>query len=150
MPPNESRSVSVSPRGHTRLDGDPVRTVVWVRGDHDIATREHLSATIEQVARVDDADIVVDLSGVTFMDASTIGALVGARNCLRASSRSLSVRAPSARARRLLDLCGLARLVDEHPAPGQPPVAALGSSVDVPAASGPDSAQSVQQPRAAW
>ena len=143
MPPIESPSVSVSPRGNARPASDPLRTVVWVRGEHDIATRVRLSATIAQAALLDDADMVVDLSGVTFMDASTIGALVGARNCLRASSRSLSVRAPSPRARRLLDICGLARLIDEHPASAPPPVAtALGSWVDVPALDrDPDSVQ---------
>ena len=137
MPTYESPSLSVSRCGHRRISGDALRTVVWVRGEHDIATRVNLSATIAQVAGLDDADIVVDLSGVTFMDASTIGALIGARNRLRASCRSLSVRAPSPRARQVLDLCGLARLIDEHPAPVQPPVAgALGSWVDVPASDG--------------
>ena len=126
----------MSQRGNNRLGSDQLRTVVWVRGEHDITTRVHLSVTIAQAARVDDADIVVDLSGVTFMDASTIGTIIGARNRLRGSStsRSLSVRAPSPRARRLLELCGLMQLVDEHPAPAPPPaVTALGSWVEVPA-----------------
>ena len=106
-------SVSVSRRGLGPLGGDPSRTVVWVSGEHDIATREQLNVTLAQAAGLDDADVVVDLSGVTFMDASTIGALVVARNRLRSRARSLSVRAPSPRARRLLDLCGLAPLIDD-------------------------------------
>jgi anti-anti-sigma factor len=134
MVPNVSPSVSVSRRGSAHPGGHALRTVVWVRGEQDIATRVHLSVTIAQAARFDDADIVVDLSGVTFMDASTIGALVVARNRLSARSRSLCVRAPSPRARRVIDLCGLEGMIDEHPAPAQPPVAtALGSWVDVPA-----------------
>lgn len=134
MRPNELPSVWVSRRGTNRLGGDQLRTVVWVRGEHDIATRVHLSVTIAQAARLDDADMVVDLSGVTFMDASTIGTIIGARNRLRRCSRSLSVRAPSPRARRLLDLCGLMELIDEPSAPAPPPaVTALGSWVDVPA-----------------
>jgi anti-sigma B factor antagonist len=143
MRPYESPSVSVARRGPRCLGSDPLRTVVWVRGEHDMATRAHLFVTIAQAARLADADIVVDLSGVTFMDASTVDAFVLARNRLRARSRSLSVRAPSPPARRLLELCGLARLIDEHPAPAQPLVAtALGSWVDVPARdSGTDSAQ---------
>ena len=143
MPANESPSVSVSRCGHARLASDPLRTVVWVRGEHDIATRVHLSDTIARAARLDDTDVVVDLSGVTFMDASTIGALVAANNCLRAASHSLSVRAPSLRAWRLLDLCGLARLIDDDPASVPPSAAAaLGSWVDVPVRDrGPVSAQ---------
>lgn len=145
MAHHESPSVSVSRRGHRLLGSDPLRTVVWVGGEHDLATSVHLSDTIAQAARLDDADIFVDLSGVTFMDASTIGVLVAARDRLRFRSRSLSVRAPSPRARRLLDLCGLAGMIDEPPAPrGLLPAAAaaLGSWVDVPVSDrGPDSTQ---------
>jgi len=136
MVTTEAPSVSVFPRGHRRPGSDPLRTVVQVRGEHDIATRAHLSATIARAAQLDDADILVDLSDVTFMDASTIGALVVARNSLRARARSLSVRAPSPRARRLLDLCGLAGLIDESRAPLLASAApALGSWVDVPTGS---------------
>lgn len=136
MVATEMPSVSVFPRGHRRPGSDPVRTVVHVRGEHDIATRVHLSATIARAAQLDGADIIVDLSDVTFMDASTIGALVVARSSLRAHSRSLSVRAPSPQARRLLDLCGLAGLIDESPASLLASAApALGSWVDVPAGS---------------
>lgn len=148
MPPIESSSLSVSRRGDVSIGADLLRTVVWVGGEHDVATRVNLAVTIAQAAVLDDADIVVDLSGVTFMDASTIGALIDARNGLRASSRSLWVRAPSPRARRVLDLCGLAQLIDEHPPPARPrAVTALGSWVDVPASDhGPDSApQAVDQ-----
>jgi anti-sigma B factor antagonist len=136
MSPNEPPSVSVSHRRSARPGVHPLGTLVWVRGDHDIATREHLSLTLAQAARVDDADIVADLSGVTFMDASTIGALVLARNGLRARSRALSLRAPSPRARRLLDLCGLERLIDEHLAPARPPARRGGGVHDRAALSG--------------
>jgi hypothetical protein len=68
------------------------------------------------------------------MDASTIGALVVARNRLLARSRSLTVRAPSSAARRLLELCGLDRLIDvDQTAAPLPGAAALGSWVAVPA-----------------
>ena len=134
MPPNGMSSLSVSLRGDIGPGADLLRTVVWVGGEHDVATSVDLAVTVAQASMLDDADIVVDLSGVTFMDASTISALVDARNRLRAVSRSLSVRAPSPRARRVLDLCGLVQLIDEHPAPAQVlATTALGSWVDVPA-----------------
>jgi anti-anti-sigma factor len=81
--------------------------VVWVRGEHDISTRDRVTVRLAKAAGRDAADIVVDLSGVTFMDASTIGALVASRNDLRVHSRSLTFRHPSQTAQRLLDLCGL-------------------------------------------
>jgi anti-sigma B factor antagonist len=107
--------------------------VVWVRGEHDISTRDRLSVRLATAAGRDAADIVVDLSGVTFMDASTIGALVAARNDLRVHSRSLTFRHPSRIALRLLELCGLAPATDD-PARTQPPIgSALGTWVSVPA-----------------
>lgn len=143
MPSYELPPVPEFPRGDVFIGSDPPRRVVWVRGEHDLTTRVHLSVVITEAARLDAGDVVVDLSGVTFMDASTIGTLVGARNRLAAQSRSLSVRAPSLRARRVLDLCELAHLIDELPAAAQRLVApALGSWVDVPASDGGrDSAQ---------
>lgn len=134
MLPRRPASVAVSHRGSTHPGSDPFRTVVRVCGDHDPATRTHLSRTIARAARLDDADMVVDLSDTTFMDASTIGAIVNAHNRLLAGSRSLSVRAPSPLARRLFGICGLAFLIDEDPAPAQPSAAmALDSWVAVPA-----------------
>ena len=134
MSPNESPSVSVPRRGSAPPGAHDRRTVVWLRGEHDIATRVQVSGTIDQATRLVDADIVVDLSGVTFMDASTIGALVAAHNRARGRSRELSVRAPSPQARRVLDLCGLAHLTDGLAAPARTPTeTALGSWVDVPA-----------------
>lgn len=127
MPTNETPPTLVS------RCGDPVRTVVWLSGEHDIASRVHLSGTLARAAGLDDADIVIDLSGVTFMDASTVSALLEARNHLRVGSRSLFVRDPSPRARRVLDVCGLTHLIDEHAASEPPHVAtALGSWIDVP------------------
>jgi anti-sigma B factor antagonist len=125
----------VAARGDRRPGSDPLRTVVWISGEHDIATRWQLSIALDQATGLDDGDIVVDLSGVTFMDASTIAALVVADSHLRARSRRLSLREPSPRAFRVLDLCGLVGLIDVPTAPLQSLAApALGSWVDVPAA----------------
>src|SRR5688500_17284849 len=101
-------SITVPRRGRGPEYDDAGRTVVWLRGDYDIAMKVSLVVSLARAAKRDDADLIVDLSEVTFMDASTISALVGARNRLR--SRSLVLRAPSPRARRLLELCGLAHL----------------------------------------
>lgn len=124
-------SVSVCLRGSPLPGSDPRRTVVWIRGEHDIATCEHLRLAIDSAAGLDDADVVVDLSRVTFMDASTLGALVGAHRTLDARSRSLLVRAPTRAARRLLEVCELGFLIDERPMPA-PSAPALDSWVAVP------------------
>ena len=56
-----------------------------------------------------------DLSEVQFMDATTIGVIIRARNHLRAESRSLVLRSPPPWARRVLDQCDLAGLVGPVP-----------------------------------
>ena len=51
-------------------------TVVGVRGEQDMGTVAVLSAAMaDAIAR--DADVVVDLSGVAFIDASTLGVILG-------------------------------------------------------------------------
>jgi anti-anti-sigma factor len=91
---------------------DRGRTVVWLEGEHDIATQSALNATLADAISADQSDVVVDLSGVTFMAGATIDELVRGRAVLQIQCRSLTVRSPSRCARRLLDLCGLTDLVE--------------------------------------
>jgi anti-sigma B factor antagonist len=88
------------------------RTVIRVRGDQDLSNVSALSDALASATDLGRAAVVVDLSGVTFMDASTLGAIVRARNVLESQSRSLIVRCPSPCALRLLDLCGIRHLAD--------------------------------------
>ncbi len=88
------------------------RTVVWLDGEHDIATVFDLTDTLTRAISVDDADLVIDLSGVTFIGAASIEVLLRGRSFLRQRSRSLTVRSPSRCARRVIDLCGLTDLVE--------------------------------------
>ena len=89
-------------------EGD--RTVVWLDGEQDIATVPVLIDTLTEAISADDADLIVDLSGVTFIGTVAIDALIKARNTLRRQSRSLTVRSPSRCARRVLSLSGYAEL----------------------------------------
>lgn len=91
---------------------DGERAVVWLDGEHDIATEAVLADTLAKVTSACDANLVVDLSGVTFMSTATIDQLIRARDLLLGLSRNLTLRSPSKCARRLLDLCDLAGLVE--------------------------------------
>jgi anti-sigma B factor antagonist len=131
MAQSTSLPISVSRRGSAA--GDPERTVVWVRGEHDIATKDSLVVAIAYAGQLEHADVFVDLSGLTFMDASTIGAIVGSAKRLQSQSQSLAVRAPSPRASRVLDLCGFTHLVHHGVVPAVHPsgvAAALSTGVD--------------------
>lgn len=127
----------VSRRGSTPEDEDAEFTVILLRGEHDIATRTSLVVAIARAAQRDRADVLVDMSEMTFMDASTIGALVGSRNRLRLRSQSLAVRAPSPPALRVLELCGLTQMLHRTATDARHPTgaaAALSTWVDVPSA----------------
>jgi len=136
---------------------DADNAVVWLRGEHDISTLPALREILLRAIGHDDADLTLDLSEVTFIDAATVGTIVRTREFLRFWSRSLALRSPSRCARRLLELCDLADLVDlgRSEATGSARSAtALGTWVAVPATepaklqdiSSPPKSTSIPQP----
>jgi anti-anti-sigma factor len=92
------------------LQADP--TVVWLQGEHDISTEAELCATLAHAIALDDGPLVIDLTEVQFMSTGIVGVIVRAREFLRARSRSLTVRSPSAFAKRVICVCGLADLLE--------------------------------------
>jgi anti-anti-sigma factor len=91
--------------------------VVWLRGEHDISTVTLVAEAIAAAINGDDTYIVVDLSGIHFMDAATIGVIIRARNDLLLQERTLWARSPSSQARRVLDLCRLTDFLVDPSAP---------------------------------
>jgi anti-anti-sigma factor len=93
-------------------------TVIYVRGEIDIATCERLRDAIEPHLGSEQT-IVLDLSEVEFMDSSCLRVLLQARGTLTADGGSLILRNPSAAARRLLTAAQAQDLLeadaDEHP-----------------------------------
>jgi anti-anti-sigma factor len=94
---------------------DADHSVVWVRGAHDASTVVALCLTMARAIAFDDADLVIDLSEVTFMDAATVTVMIRAEAFLRDRSRSLMLRSPSTHARRVLGVAGLVELVNPGP-----------------------------------
>ncbi|MBA2455767.1 MAG: STAS domain-containing protein [Nocardioidaceae bacterium] len=80
-------------------DGDA--TVIHVRGEIDLATCERLRDAIEPHLGPAQT-IVLDLSGVAFMDSSCMDLLVQARGRLTSDGGSLVLRNPSNSARLVL------------------------------------------------
>jgi anti-anti-sigma factor len=85
---------------------------IVLAGEHDACTVADLSATLAKSISTGNDDLVVDLSQVQFMAAATVGVLLRARMLLGIRSRSLRLRSPSQRARRILELSDLADLID--------------------------------------
>ena len=92
----------------TEEDG---QTIAHVSGEIDMATCERLRDAIEPHLGPGQR-IVLDLSGVTFMDSSCLSVLVQARGTLSADGGSLILRNPSNAARRVLSISGIDKLFD--------------------------------------
>jgi anti-anti-sigma factor len=96
------------PRPFVSREGE--RSIVWLTGEQDIATVFVLAETLADVTALDDADIVVDLSEVSFIDVATLRALIRCGHDLQNLSRHLTLRAPSPFTQRLLAICPTASL----------------------------------------
>jgi anti-sigma B factor antagonist len=88
---------------------DGGQTVAHITGEIDIATCERLRDAIEPHLGPGQR-VVLDLSGVSFMDSSCLKVLVQARTTLTADGGSMILRNPSDAARRVLTATGLAEL----------------------------------------
>ncbi len=109
--------------------------VMWLLGEHDISTAPGLWADLVAAMAVDDADLVLDLSGLGFLDAAIVGLFVRAQETLRAQSRTLTLRAPTTFARQIFGLCGISSFLEPDPVTllrEVDPAAALGTWVEVP------------------
>lgn len=88
-----------------RVDTD--RTVVVVTGEVDVYTaptlREHLNAKIAEGA----TDMVVDLNGVSFMDSTGLGVLIGGLKRVRQSDGNLQVVCTSEPVVKIFKVTGL-------------------------------------------
>ena len=93
------------------MTGIPILPVVSVSisGEIDIATSRAMGDALE--AGPGPAHLEVDMSAVTFMDASGIGVLLAARQRAVDGGGSLTLRAPSWAVRRLTGVLGLDELL---------------------------------------
>jgi len=104
----EGRDIGTVPAPTPRALSAAEPTVIAPEGELDIARVGDFRAALSDVAREGAAAVVVDLSLVSFIDSSGLGALVELHNRLRRSGRRLAVVAPGGSASAvLLDLAGL-------------------------------------------
>jgi anti-sigma B factor antagonist len=78
---------------------------VELSGEYDIGRAAELRDSL-LARQIDEGVVVVDLSGVTFLDSSGLRALVEARGMLDEQGAQLIVAEPSDCVRRLLDITG--------------------------------------------
>lgn len=89
--------------------------LVCVGGELDLFTAPRLREGVDEAVRSGRATVLVDLSGVTFIDSTALGVLVHKARSLRGRARSLAVVANDPRTLRVFEITGLARLFAIHP-----------------------------------
>ncbi len=92
--------------GVERHDGT---TLVRIAGEVDMASAPQLRACLLEA----DGNVVVDLRGVSFLDASGIGVLAEADQRLGLSGGKLTLRQPQGIVRRALEVIGLIDWIEE-------------------------------------
>jgi anti-sigma B factor antagonist len=107
MDTGEEGSIMVSPFA-VEVRGDSTAPVVVVRGEVDVATspqlRNELSSLIARGAR----DITIEFGGVSFVDSSGLGVLVGAYKRLRDEGNgSIRIVGAQASVRKVFEITGL-------------------------------------------
>jgi anti-sigma B factor antagonist len=107
-------------------------TVITLTGDLDIASTPSLRERLHIALRNTGAHVVIDLSGVTFCDASGLALLVGARRRTEPRGTTVALAAPRPQLAKLLHVTGLFRVftvlpsatTEWIPRPGAEPAAA--------------------------
>ncbi len=88
-----------------RAMSDGARVVL--SGELDLATAGQVEEELEEVLERSPARLVIDLSGLEFMDAAGLRALLGVERRAAEAGRRIEVIAGEGEPRRLLELCGV-------------------------------------------
>lgn len=88
------------------INNEPTGTVVSVAGEVDADNSDEFGSSLLDVP-ADSEVVLVDLSGLSFIDSSGISELVRAGEKLKSRGQKLTVRHPSDAVRRVLDITGL-------------------------------------------
>jgi anti-sigma B factor antagonist len=89
-------------------------TVVTATGEIDLATVPTLKKTLDDLVMESRVHLVVDLTPVTFLDSTGLGALVGARRKVYPFKGSLAIVCDNERILKLFTITGLDRVFTLH------------------------------------
>jgi anti-sigma B factor antagonist len=88
------------------------RAVLTLVGAVDIESREPLRVECHRLLGEGPVGLVIDMSGVTFMDSTGIGALVEVSHAAQDAGITFTIRRPSPRVVRILQATGLSEIWD--------------------------------------
>lgn len=85
---------------------------VQVEGEIDAYTAPKLREAIFPLSEKDSVKMTIDLSGVSYMDSTGLGVIVGVFKSVRAHNGEFKLVGLSDRLKRLFDITGLADIID--------------------------------------
>jgi anti-sigma B factor antagonist len=89
-------------------------SIIAVRGEVDLHTAPKFESAIERAAQTN-GTVVVDMSGVAFMDSTALSALVRSNDSLQEQGTSLRLAAPSKAVKRIFSVTGFEDYFDIFP-----------------------------------
>jgi anti-sigma B factor antagonist len=107
--------MSVPPFRATVAELGRLVSLVSVSGELDLYVEPELRAALADASKLDVQTIAVDLNGVTFLDSTVCGILVGASKKLREEGRELVLVSNHPRVVRVLDVAGIDRVIRVFP-----------------------------------
>lgn len=105
-------------RGGVDVERDGDLTRLLVTGDLDLSTVGRVRLAIERACERAPAKLVIDLSGVDFVDSHGLQLLVATERTLTAEGRALTLVPPADHIRRVFTLTGLDWIFRDEPAAG--------------------------------
>ncbi len=91
-------------------------TVVSARGEVDVATAPPFRDALDAAVEGGDEPVVADLTGVTFIDSTGLGVLIGTRRRCLDAGRELRIVVADPRILKVFEITGLTDLFIIHPA----------------------------------
>ncbi|WP_252975141.1 STAS domain-containing protein [Janibacter melonis] len=81
--------------------------VVHCTGEIDVSTASQLRDAVQQVILGGSRSVAIDMTGVSFMDSTGLGVVVGRLKTLRREGGTLTIAATADRVRRVFEITGL-------------------------------------------
>jgi anti-sigma B factor antagonist len=92
-------------------------TSVVLTGELDMASSPELADVLETIIERGPSEVVIDFSGLSFVDSSGLAVLVAAQNALTEKGRRLSVHSARRHALRVFEIAGLGEFLDVRAEP---------------------------------
>ena len=110
---SDNGSLSAGSRPVSAVERDRGATVVSLAGELDLYNADEVRQALHACSAEGPARLVVDLSGVTFIDSTALGVLIEARSEM-ADHGAFLLAAPGLETRRALEVSGLDRHFTVH------------------------------------